>query len=47
MIPMVARLLASCRTQRRPCLDCLDSLRAYDVDVAPLRQCRRKLRGLL
>jgi len=47
LVPMVARLLDSCRTQHRPWLDCLDSLRAYDVDAAALRQCRRKLRGLL
>ena len=47
LVPMVARLLASCRTQRRPWLDCLDSLRAYDVDAAALRQCRRRLLALL
>jgi adenine-specific DNA-methyltransferase len=40
-------LLDSCRQQQRPWLDCLDSLRAYDIDAAALRQCRRKLRHLL
>lgn len=43
LLPMVARLLDSCRTQQRPWLDCLNSLRAYDIDAAALRQCRRKL----
>ncbi|WP_035558469.1 Eco57I restriction-modification methylase domain-containing protein [Hymenobacter sp. IS2118] len=47
LLPMVARLLDSCRKQGRPWLDCLDSVRAYDVDAAALRQCRRKLLGLL
>jgi adenine-specific DNA-methyltransferase len=47
LLPMTARLLASCRTQRRPWLDCLDSLRAYDIDGDALRQCRRKLAQLL
>ena len=44
---MVTRLLDWCRTQRRPWLDCLNSLRAYDVDAVALRQCRRKLLQLL
>ncbi len=47
LLPMVARLLASCRAQCRPWLDCLDSLRGYDVDGTALRQCRRKLLQLL
>jgi hypothetical protein len=47
LLPMVARLLASCRAQHRPWLDCLDSLRGYDVDATALRQCRRKLHQLL
>ena len=47
LLPMVARLLDSCRTQQRPWLDCLNSLRAYDIDAAALRQCRRKLVQLL
>ncbi len=47
LVSMVARLLASCHAQHRPWLDCLDSLRAYDVDAAALRQCRRKLLELL
>lgn len=47
LLPMVARLLDSCHIQQRPWLDCLDSLRAYDVDAAALRQCRRKLIQLL
>ncbi len=47
LLPMVARLLDACRTQQRPWLDCLNSLRAYDIDAAALRQCRRKLLQLL
>lgn len=47
LVPMATRLLDSCRSQRRPWLDCLDSLRAYDVDAVALRQCRRKLLPLL
>lgn len=47
LLPMAARLLDSCRTQQRPWLDCLDSLRAYDIDATALRQCRRKLFQLL
>lgn len=47
LLPMVARLLDSCRAQGRPWLDCIDSVRAYDVDAAALRQCRRKLLQLL
>lgn len=47
LLPMVARLLDSCRTQRRPWLDCRDSLRAYDVDAAALGQCRRNVQMLL
>lgn len=47
LLPIVTRLLDSCRTQRRPWLDCLNSLRAYDVDAVALRQCRRKLLHLL
>ena len=47
LLPMVTRLLDSCRTQRRPWLDCLNSLRAYDVDAVALRQCHRKLLHLL
>ena len=43
LVPMAMRLLTSCRAQRRPWLDCLDSLRAYDLDAAALLQCRRKL----
>lgn len=42
LLPMVTRLLDSCRTQRRPWLDCLNSLRAYDVDAVALRKCRHK-----
>ena len=47
LVPMVARLLNSCRAQGRPWLDCLDSLRAYDVDATALRRCRRRLLRLL
>lgn len=47
LLPIVTRLLASCRAQQRPWLDCLDSLRAYDIDATALRQCRRKLLQLL
>jgi len=47
LVPMATRLLASCRAQRRPWLDCRDSLRAYDLDAAALRQCRRKLAAVL
>lgn len=47
LLPMVARLLDSCRAQQRPWLDCRDSVRAYDIDAAALRQCRRKLHQLL
>ena len=47
LLPMVARLLDSCRAQGRPWLDCIASVRAYDVDAAALRQCRRKLLQLL
>ncbi|WP_310391925.1 Eco57I restriction-modification methylase domain-containing protein [Hymenobacter sp.] len=47
LVPMTTRLLASCRSQRRPWLDCLDSLRAYDLDAAALQQCRRKLATVL
>jgi len=44
---MATRLLASCRAQGRPWLDCHDSLRAYDLDAVALRQCRRKLAAVL
>ncbi|SES88734.1 Eco57I restriction-modification methylase domain-containing protein [Hymenobacter actinosclerus] len=47
LLPMVARLLTSCRVQRRPWLDCRDSLRAYDVDATALKQCRRHVQQLL
>jgi len=47
LLPMAARLLDSCRIQQRPWLDCLNSLRAYDIDAVALRQCRRKLFQLL
>ena len=47
LLPMAARLLAACRAQQRPWLDCLNSLRAYDVDAAALRRCRSKLLQLL
>lgn len=47
LLSMVTRLLGSCRTQQRPWLDCLNSLRAYDIDGAALRRCRRKLLQLL
>jgi len=47
LLPMVARLLAACRAQQRPWLDCRDSVRAYDIDAVALRQCRRKLHHLL
>lgn len=43
LVPMAARLLACCRAQGRPWLDCRDALRAYDVDAAALWQTRRKL----
>jgi len=47
LVPIAKRLLASCRNQGRPWLDCIGSLRAYDVDAAALRECRHKLRVLL
>ena len=36
LVPMATRLLASCCAQGRPWLDCLESLRAYDLDAAAL-----------
>jgi adenine-specific DNA-methyltransferase len=47
LLSMAARLLDSCRAQQRPWLDCLPSLRAYDIDAAALSHCRRKLFQLL
>lgn len=47
LIPIARRLLASCRAQERPWLDCLHSLRAYDVDAAALAHCRQELMLLL
>lgn len=47
LVPMVTRLLDSCRAQGRPWLDCFNAIRAYDIDAAALRQCRRQLASLL
>jgi adenine-specific DNA-methyltransferase len=47
LVPMVTRLLDSCRSQGRAWLECVDAIRAYDVDAAALRACRRTLLHLL
>lgn len=47
LVPLVKRLLNSCRTQGRPWLDCFDAIRAYDVDAIALKQSRIKLLSVL
>ncbi len=44
---MVNRLLNSCRFQNRPWLDCLNSLRAYEVDAIALQRCTNRLQQIL
>jgi adenine-specific DNA-methyltransferase len=43
LVPMVERLIESCRGQGRPIRDCADSLRAYELDYKSADTARRRV----
>lgn len=47
VLPMVRRLIASCRQQQRNITDCIDSLLVYEVDAASSKAMRSSLSQLL
>lgn len=47
LVPMVERLVESCRRLNRPLSDCEGSLRAYEIDDASATRARALVRGVL
>src|SRR5256714_989462 len=47
IVPMAQRLVAACRRQQRPVLDCLSSLRAFELGEASAAQARANLTACL